>query len=779
MAYKSNSFFILSVVFFLCLSWSTNTGEARQPFACDPQNPLTKSLKFCSASLPIQKRVDDLIGRLTLEEKIKLLVDNATAVPRLGIQSYEWWSEALHGVSNVGPGTNFGGDFPGATSFPQVITTAASFNESLWEQIGQVVSDEARAMYNGGAAGLTYWSPNVNVLRDPRWGRCQETPGEDPFLSAKYAARYVMGLQGNAEGDRLKVAACCKHYTAYDLDNWNGIDRYHFNARVSKQDLEETYNVPFKGCVGEGKVASVMCSYNQVNGKPTCADPDLLKNTIRGEWQLNGYIVSDCDSVDVLYKYQNYTRTPQEAAALSIKAGLDLDCGVFLSDHTEEAVKAGLVSENDLNNALVNTISVQMRLGMFDGEPSAHPFGNLGPKDVCTKDHQQLALEAARQGIVLLKNRRKTLPLSGRQKTVAVIGPNSNVTDTMIGNYAGVPCGYITPLQGIQKYSQTIHQPGCTNVACNDDQQFELAEAAARQADATVLVMGLDLSIEAESRDRTGLLLPGDQQELVYRVSRASKGPTILVLMSGGPIDVSFAKKDKHIDAILWVGYPGQAGGAAIADVLFGTTNPGGKLPMTWYPESYLAKVPMTNMQMRANPKRGYPGRTYRFYKGPVVFPFGYGLSFTTFDTKLVQAPSQLSLPISATLTDSTTLSTTYALSLTHTNCNSLSLPLHIDVKNNGTVDGTHTLLVFSTPPAGTWSANKHLVGFQKVHVAVGSVQRVMVGVDVCKHLSVVDKSGVRTIPLGEHQIHIGGDGVGDLKHSISLHAGSTNIIKS
>ncbi|KAH7546550.1 hypothetical protein FEM48_Zijuj01G0212700 [Ziziphus jujuba var. spinosa] len=464
---------------------------------------------------------------------------------------------------------------------------------------------------------------------------------------------------------------------------------------------------------------------------PPVSDPDLLKNT----FVVNG------SSMDVLYKYQNYTRTPQEAAALSIKA--------------------------------------------------------------------------ARQGIVLLKNRRKTLPLSGRQKTVAVIGPNSNVTDTMIGNYAGVPCGYITPLQGIQKYSQTIHQPGCTNVACNDDQQFELAEAAARQADATVLVMGLDLSIEAESRDRTGLLLPGDQQELVYRVSRASKGPTILVLMSGGPIDVSFAKKDKHIDAILWVGYPGQAGGAAIADVLFGTTNPGntniyifiymhvyvyvyilyiimlvifyliscmpcdnlgGKLPMTWYPESYLAKVPMTNMQMRANPKRGYPGRTYRFYKGPVVFPFGYGLSFTTFDTKLVQAPSQLSLPISATLTDSTTLSTTYALSLTHTNCNSLSLPLHIDVKNNGTVDGTHTLLVFSTPPAGTWSANKHLVGFQKVHVAVGSVQRVTVGVDVCKHLSVVDKSGVRTIPLGEHQIHIGGDGVGDLKHSISLHAGSTNI---
>ncbi|KAA8549096.1 hypothetical protein F0562_000780 [Nyssa sinensis] len=556
--------FISFLFFFLVLLGShSHTGAARPPFACDPQNAATKSLRFCRTSLPIHVRVRDFIGRLTLQEKVTLLVNNAAAVPRLGITGYEWWSEALHGVSNVGPGTKFGGDFPGATSFPQVITTAASFNASLWEEIGRVVSDEARAMYNEGMAGLTYWSPNVNIFRDPRWGRGQETPGEDPVVAGVYAARYVRGLQGN-DGNRLKVAACCKHYTAYDLDNWSGVDRFHFNARVSKQDMEDTFDVPFRACVLEGKVASVMCSYNQVNGIPTCADPKLLRNTIRGNWHLNGYIVSDCDSVGVFYDNQHYTSTPEEAAAEAIKAGLDLDCGPFLAVHTQDAIKRGILNEADVNGALANTVTVQMRLGMFDGEPSAQPFGNLGPRDVCTPAHQNLALEAARQGIVLLKNHGPSLPLSPRRhRTVAVIGPNSDVTVTMIGNYAGVACGYTTPLQGIGRYTRTIHQQGCANVACTTDELFGGAIDAARQADATVLVMGLDQSIEAEFRDRAGLLLPGRQQELVSKVAMSSKGPTILVLMSGGPIDISFAKNDPRIASVLWVGYPGQAGGTA------------------------------------------------------------------------------------------------------------------------------------------------------------------------------------------------------------------------
>ncbi|KAL6990049.1 Beta-D-xylosidase 1 [Sarracenia purpurea var. burkii] len=774
MGCNSRSYFfslLFSLLVLLCVC--AHTGESRTPFACEPGDGATRNLPFCRVSLSTHDRVWDLIGRLTLQEKIRLLVNNAAAVPRLGIQGYEWWSEALHGVSNVGPGTKFGGAFPGATSFPQVITTAASFNSSLWEEIGRVVSDEARAMYNGGAAGLTYWSPNVNILRDPRWGRGQETPGEDPVLAGKYAASYVRGLQGSAGGgDRLKVAACCKHYTAYDLDNWNGIDRFHFNAKVSKQDLEETYGVPFKTCVVEGKVASVMCSYNQVNGKPTCADTHLLRNVIRGEWHLNGYIVSDCDSVGVLYNTQHYTATPEEAAAATIKAGLDLDCGPFLAIHTEEAIRTGKLTEADVNKALVNTLSVQMRLGMFDGEPSGRPFGNLGPKDVCTPAHQQLALEAARQGIVLLKNGERSLPLStARHRTVAVIGPNSDVTVTMIGNYAGIACGYTTPLQGIGRYAGTIHQQGCNGVACPGNQLFGAAEAAARQADATVLVIGLDQSIEAEFRDRTGLLLPGRQQELVSRVSVASKGPVVLVLMSGGPLDVSFAKNDPRVNAILWVGYPGQAGGTAIADVLFGTTNPGGKLPMTWYPQDYLDKAPMTRMAMRPDPSIGYPGRTYRFYKGPVVFPFGHGLSYTTFAQELAHAPTKLLVPLSSLhgFRNSTTLNN--SLRAKNTNCDALSLGIHVDVKNTGDTDGTHTLLVFSTPPSGKWGSEKRLIGFEKIYVVAGGQQRVTVDVHVCNHLSVVDRFGIRRIPIGEHGIHIG-----DIKHSISLKTAWDNL---
>lgn len=765
-AAKANAKAALSLLLLLLLLAPTSWA-ARVPFACDPRSGLTRGLRFCRVALPIHVRVRDLIGQLTLQEKIRLLVNNAAAVPRLGIQGYEWWSEALHGVSNVGPGTRFGGAFPGATSFPQVITTAASFNSSLWEEIGRVVSDEARAMYNGGMAGLTYWSPNVNVFRDPRWGRGQETPGEDPVMAGKYAASYVRGLQGNV-GNRLKVAASCKHYTAYDLDNWNGVDRYHFNARVSKQDLEDTYNVPFKACVVDGKVASVMCSYNQVNGVPTCADPNLLKNTIRGQWRLNGYIVSDCDSVGVLYENQHYTTTPEDAAADTIRAGLDLDCGPFLAVHTEAAIRGGKMAEAEVDLALANTITVQMRLGMFDGEPSAQPYGNLGPRDVCTPAHQQLALEAARQGIVLLKNQGQALPLSARRhRLVAVIGPNSDVTVTMIGNYAGVACGYTSPFQGIGRYSRTVHQPGCVGVACTSNQLFGRAEVAARHADATVLVMGLDQSIEAEFRDRTGLLLPGHQQELVSRVAMASRGPTILVLMSGGPIDVSFAKNDPRVAAIVWAGYPGQAGGQAIADVLFGTVNPGGKLPVTWYPQEYVAKVPMTNMNMRANPAKGYPGRTYRFYKGPVVYPFGYGMSYTSYRHSLVKAPTQVSVPVaslSAAYRNSSLLSA--GIRAAHVNCDAASLGIHVNIENTGSMDGTHTLLVFSAPPEGKWSPVRQLIGFEKVHVSAGSQRRVRIDVRVCEHLSAVDEFGIRRIPIGEHKLH-----VGDLEHSMTLQA--------
>lgn len=536
--------------------------------------------------------------------------------------------------------------------------------------------------------------------------------------------------------------------------------------------MEDTFDVPFRMCVKEGNVASVMCSYNQVNGVPTCADPKILKNTIRGQWRLNGYIVSDCDSVGVYYDTQHYTSTPEEAAADAIKAGLDLDCGPFLGLHTEKAVQKGLLTELDINNALANTLTVQMRLGLFDGPTQL--YGNLGPKDVCTPSNQELALEAARQGLVLLKNHGPVLPLSHtKHRTVAVIGPNSDVTVTMIGNYAGVACGYTSPLQGISKYARTVHQQGCKDVACVDDKLFNAAIDASRQADATILVMGLDQTIEAETRDRAGLLLPGRQQELVSKIAIASKGPTILVLMSGGPIDITFAKNDPRIGAIIWAGYPGQAGGQAIADVVYGTTNPGGKLPMTWYPDGYITNLPMTEMSMRSSQSKNYPGRTYRFYKGPVVYPFGHGLSYTHFVHTIATAPAVLSVPLDGHRRGNVSVAGK-AIRVTHARCGKLSLGLQVDVKNVGSKDGSHTVLVYSRPPAGQWAPHRQLVAFRKVNVPAGSQQRVEINIHVCKYLSVVDRSGIRRIPLGEHNIH-----VGDIRHSVSLQGATLGIIKS
>ncbi|KAJ6711411.1 SUGAR HYDROLASE-RELATED [Salix purpurea] len=639
----------------------------------------------------------------------------------------------LHGVSYVGPGTRFSSVVAGATSFPQVILTAASFNTSLFEAIGKVVSTEARAMYNVGLAGLTYWSPNINIFRDPRWGRGQETPGEDPLLSSKYGSGYVRGLQqrddGNAEG--LKVAACCKHYTAYDVDNWKGVDRYHFNAVVTKQDMDDTFQPPFKSCVVDGNVASVMCSYNKVNGIPTCADPDLLSGVIRGEWKLNGYIVTDCDSIDVLYNSQHYTKTPEEAAAKSILAGVDLNCGSFLGQHTEAAVKAGLVNESAIDKAVSNNFATLMRLGFFDGDPRKQLYGKLGPKDVCSAENQELAREAARQGIVLLKNTAGSLPLSPTAiKNLAVIGPNANVTKTMIGNYEGTPCKYTTPLQGLAASVATTYLPGCSNVACGTAQVAD-AQKMAAAADATVLVMGADQSIEAESRDREAWMYPSRK------------------LMTKSQVSCGLAT-------------PGEAGGAAIADIIFGSYNPSGRLPMTWYPQSYVDNVPMTNMNMRPDPSSGYPGRTYRFYTGETVYSFGDGLSYSQFSHKLIQAPRLVSVPLEESHVCYSSECKSVAAS--DRTCQNLNFDMHLRIKNSGTMSGSHTVFLFSTPPSVHNSPQKHLVGFEKIFLHAQTDRHVIFKVDVCKDLSVVDELGSRKVALGKHVLHIG-----SLKHSFTV----------
>ncbi|KAJ8477450.1 hypothetical protein OPV22_021177 [Ensete ventricosum] len=752
----------LCFVCFLCCDGVSAQGPI---FACDvASNRSLAGFGFCNVSWGTKQRVKDLVKRLTLQEKVGFLVNKATAVPRLGIPSYEWWSEALHGVSYVGPGTRFSTLVPGATSFPQVILTAASFNATLFKAIGKVVSTEARAMHNVGLAGLTYWSPNINIFRDPRWGRGQETPGEDPVLASKYATGYVRGLQEADDPDKLKVAACCKHYTAYDVDNWQGVERYTFNAKVTKQDLDDTFQPPFKSCVIDGNVASVMCSYNQVNGVPTCADKDLLAGTVRGDWKLHGYIVSDCDSVNELYNRQHYTKTPEDAAAITILAGLDLNCGTFLSDHTLAAVQGGKLREKDVDKAIANNFAVLLRLGFFDGDPRKLPYGDLGPKDVCTAANQELAREAAGQGIVLLKNSEGSLPLDPKSiSSLAVIGPNANATFTMIGNYEGTPCKYTTPLQGLAAKVKIVYAPGCAKVGCaGNDLQLDSAKAAAAAADATVLVVGADQTIERESFDRVDLLLPGQQTSLITEVAEVSKGPVILVIMSGGPFDISFAKTSDDISSILWVGYPGEAGGAAIADIIFGYRNPSGRLPVTWYPQSFADSVPMTDMRMRPDPSTDYPGRTYRFYTGDAVYEFGDGLSYTDYTHHLVKAPKMVSIPLEEG--HSCYSQRCNSVDLAGNACDGLAFDVHLRVQNSGGMAGSHTVFLFSTPPAVHNAPRKHLLGFEKVSLGPKAAGDVVFKVDVCKDLSVVDELGNRKLALGSHVLH-----VGSLKHSLSL----------
>ncbi|KAF2282803.1 hypothetical protein GH714_043094 [Hevea brasiliensis] len=613
---------------------------------------------YCDTSQSFEKRAKDLIDRMTLEEKVLQLGNSAAGASKIGLPPYEWWSEALHGVSNTGPGTNFDEVVPGATSFPTVLLTTASFNQSLWKRIGEVVSSEARAMYNLGKSGLTFWSPNINVARDPRWGRILETPGEDPFVVGTYGAIYVRALQ-DVEGTLnttdlnsrpLKVAACCKHYTAYDIEDWLGVDRFHFDARVTEQDMLETFQRPFEMCVRDGDASSAMCSFNRVNGIPVCADKTLLQDKIRGQWDLHGYIVSDCDSIEVMVHGQKWLGDTQE-------------------DAVSQVLKAGKC----------------------------------------------------------------------------------------------IPCRYVSPIEGFSAFAEVTYEMGCADVACKNDSLIFPAMEAAREADATILLVGLDLSVEAEGRDRVDLLLPGYQTQLINQVAKASKGPVILVIMAAGCVDISFAKNNELIQAILWAGYPGQEGGRAIADIVFGKHNPGGRLPLTWYKAEYVDAVPMTSMPLRPVDEFGYPGRTYKFFNGSTVYPFGYGLSYTNFSYKITPSKTALKIKLNKyqhcnnlNYTNDDVKPFCPAVLVEDLGCEH-EFGLEATVENAGKMDGSEVVMVYSKPPTGiTGTHAKQVIGFERVFVPAGGKNKVKFTFDVCKSLAIVDGRGNKVLPSGLHTIMVG-----------------------
>ncbi|MCL7049567.1 hypothetical protein MKW94_028992 [Papaver nudicaule] len=764
--YRFSLLFLITVILSTPQPIQSNTNP---DYPCKP--PQYNSYTFCNTSLSISTRAKSLISLLTLTEKINQLSNTASSIPRLGIPSYEWWSESLHGIATNGPGVSFNGSIPSATGFPQVLLTSASFNRSLWYKIGYALSVEARAMYNSGQAGLTFWAPNINIFRDPRWGRGQETPGEDPMVVSDYGVEYIKGFQGDGQNE-LRVSACCKHFTAYDLESWRNYSRYSFNAVVSEQDLKDTYQPPFKSCIQDGKASCLMCSYNQVNGIPACANEGLLQQA-RTEWGFQGYITSDCDAVGTIYEYQHYVQSPEDAVAVALKAGTDINCGSFLVRNTQSAIEQGKIKEEDVDKALFNLFLVQLRLGLFDGNPIKGKYGKLGPHNVCTTEHKKLALDAARQGIVLLKNDNKFLPLKRHSiSSLAVIGPMANDTSKLGGGYTGIPCKPKSFTDGFQAYEvNTTFVSGCLDISCSSTDGFAEAVQIAKEADVVIAILGLDLSQETEDHDRLSLLLPGKQMDLIDVVSKVSRRPLVLVLTGGGPLDVTFAKEDPRIASILWVGYPGEAGGESLAEIIFGDFNPGGRLPITWYPESFTS-VPMNDMSMRADPSRGYPGRTYRFYSGDEVYGFGHGLSYTNYTYKFVTAPNRISLSGSTIKADSgkdKPSQKSDGLDYVHIDelmsCHDINFNVKLSVINNGDMDGSHVLLLFSRSQRKLkGAANRNLIFYDRVHTKSNEETEINILIEPCRHLGIVNEQGHNVLPLGNHILMLEG-----LEHSILI----------
>ena len=570
-----------------------------------------------------RQKAIQLVNRMTVEEAASQLRYDAPAIERLGIPAYNWWNEALHGVARAGT----------ATSFPQAIALGATFDPELLRALGDVAATEGRAKYNAAAAhgdrdiykGLTFWSPNVNIFRDPHWGRGHETYGEDPFLTAELGVQYVKGLQG--EGETMKSAACAKHFAVH-----SGPEalRHHFDAEANAKDMAETYLPAFKALVDAG-VESVMGAYNRTNGEPCCASPALMK-LLREEWGFEGHFVSDCWAIRDFHTGHMVTDTPEASAALALEQGCDLNCGSTYV-YMMKAYEKGMVTEAQIRRSAVRLFTCRYMLGLMEGSA----YDGIPLEVVESPEHLAKAKRAAEEGCVLLKND-GTLPLKPDQlTTLGVIGPNANSRAALVGNYHGTSSRYVTVLEGLQDAlegkARVLYSEGChlfmdrvEHLGQPDDRLSE-AVAVAERSDAVVLVVGLDETLEGEegdtgnaaaSGDKLDLLLPQCQRNLMNAVLAVGK-PTVIVLMAGSAIDLGEASE--RANAVLLAWYPGARGGRSVADILLGAVSPSGKLPLTFYKNEQLAAMPeFTDYAMK--------GRTYRYIEEAPLYPFGYGLTY-------------------------------------------------------------------------------------------------------------------------------------------------------
>jgi beta-glucosidase len=577
-------------------------------------------------------RAKELVSQMTLEEKMSQMLHHSPAIERLGIPKYCWWNAALHGVARTGD----------STMFPQAIGLGATFDEELIHDIADVISTEGRAKYNEFVKhedrdiykGLTYWAPNINIFRDPRWGRGHETYGEDPYLTGQLGMAFVKGLQGD-DPDNPKAAACAKHYAVHSGPEG---DRHHFDAKVSDQDLYDTYLYAFKCLVKDAKVEAVMGAYNRINGEPACGSKRMLKDILRGQWGFEGHVVSDCWAIRDFHENHKVTGCEVESAALAVNNGCDLNCGCTY-EKLIYAYKAGLVKEETIDEAVTRLMEIRLRLGTIPERKSK--YDDIPYEVVECKEHIELALDAAKDSFVLLKND-GLLPLNKKDyKSIAVIGPNSDSRRALIGNYEGLSSEYITVLEGIRQVVgddiRLFHAEGThlwkdrIHVISEPKDGFAEAKIVAEHSDLVVMCLGLDASIEGEegdegnqfgSGDKPGLKLTGCQQELLEEIAKIGK-PVVLLVLSGSALDLSWAHESNNVNAIMQCWYPGARGGRAIAEVLFGKASPGGKMPLTFYASD--DDLPDFSDYSMEN-------RTYRYFKGTPLYPFGYGLGYSKID---------------------------------------------------------------------------------------------------------------------------------------------------
>jgi beta-glucosidase len=699
---------------------------------------------------PIPDRVKDLLGRMTVEQRADQITETVKPVPSIGLPGYDYWNECLHGVARAGV----------ATVFPQAIGMASTWDTALVHQEADVIATEARAKHreyveshNGNCAqfyGLNFWTPNINIFRDPRWGRGQETYGEDPFLTGRLAVSFITGLQGD-DPHYVKAMACAKHFAVH-----SGPEalRHEFNASPSERDLYETYLPQFEMAVREGHVGAVMGAYNAVDGVPCCADPFLLTEILRQRWGFDGHVVSDCGAIGDIFKNHGFVKTDYEAATVSLKAGCDLGCWGDPAAIVE-AYKRGMVSEEDITRAAERVLTARFRLGMFD-PPERVPYAQIPISANDTPEHHQLSLRVARESIVVLKND-GVLPLDrSRVKKIAVMGLNATGESglwVLVGNYNGTPSQVVTILDGIATVAGTNVQvgytPACSLVVPYGDANAAMrseamsnAIAAAKEADVVIYVGGLSPLLENEERpvpydgfdngDRTRIELPDVQTQALKALKEAGK-PVIFVECSGSAVAMPW--EAENLPAIVQAWYPGQEGGTAVAEVLFGDVNPAGRLPVTFYRSTddlpSFTDYSMTN-------------RTYRYFNGKPLFAFGHGLSYTTFDYKSVHCDR----------TEAVSNDTVH---------------VSLEVANTGARDGDEVVQVyFRHVDSKVPQAREALCGFSRVTVARGKSAPVDIQVPIkqFRYWDTTRKEYV--VEPGKYEILVGGAS-DDIRNRIPL----------